>query len=428
MCAKTLSSHPNAFPADASVGVTALGLCDDLAGCSDDADRLTRVFLGEGMKAAHHLLAQWSDERGLSCRIDAAGNFIARRPAASDNAPVLLIGSHLDTVPNAGRYDGALGIVIGFAAVEQLGDIPLPFHVDVVAFSEEEGVRYRLSYIGSSALAGTFDPAWLDRVDDAGVAMHEAIASYGLNPGAIADAVYDRARLIGYIEAHIEQGPVLESLGQPVGIVSAIAGQSRLRLSFHGRAAHAGTTPMADRADALVAASRFIAAASDMSQSDPDLRVTIGRIDNLPNATNVIPETTTISLDVRHPLDAAREAAMTRLIDEARRLASAARVTFTIDESRSQAAVKMDDRLRACLAAAAKSAGCEAPVLPSGAGHDAVPMAALGPVSMLFVRHPGGVSHHPSERVEAGDVAVAIDVIVRCIGRIAEEHTRKPQP
>lgn len=394
--------------------------CDQLAACSDEPDRVTRLFLGPGMRAAHELVGGWMRRARLHCRVDGAGNLIGRRAATHENAPALLLGSHLDTVPNGGKYDGALGVLVALACVEALGDIELPFHLDVIGFSEEEGVRFRMPYLGSNAVTGRFDPAWLERTDDQGVTMQAAIERFGIDIKLLDTTPYNRDRVLGYIEVHLEQGPVLERESLPVGVVSAIAGQSRLRMTFTGEAGHAGTTPMYPRADALVAAARFIAAVSDYGKSVPDLRATVGFIANEPNVANVIPSATRVSLDIRHPRDAVRLQAIDDLINRTHADCRDSQVRFEIDEHRSDAAVAMDEHLAGTLAAAVRDRGLSVRTMMSGAGHDAVPMSALCGVAMLFVRHPGGVSHHPDERADREDVAVAVDVLTRAVKRLAQ--------
>lgn len=396
--------------------------CDELANCTSEPGRITRLFLDGGMRQAHRKLQQWMQDAGLAWRTDAIGNVIGRRKADhryGDSAPVLVIGSHIDTVPNGGKYDGVLGILVAIACARMMRDTELPFHVDVIAFSEEEGVRYRLPYLGSHAAAGCFDPQWLKRSDADDISMADAIRAFELNPKAVQDVAYSRSQLLGYMEVHIEQGPVLERRDLPVAIVSAIAGQSRLRLSFHGEAGHAGTTPMMPRSDALVAAAKWIDAVHEYAQSVDGLRATIGQIHNRPNIANVIPQYTQVSLDIRHPVDTVREEAMQHLIDRAHEIVAACNGSCRLDESDAQSAATMDPAMTQMLSAAVADAGVPAFTLPSGAGHDAVAMAAATSVAMLFVRSPGAISHHPDERVNTADVAVAINVVVNYLQRLS---------
>jgi len=396
--------------------------CDELAGCTEEPGRITRRFLTPPMRDAHQRLAEWAAHAGLTSRVDDAGNFVARlaRPNAQR---VMLVGSHLDTVPGGGRYDGVLGVLIGLAAAELVAEEALPYHVDVIGFSEEEGVRYNLPYIGSAAAAGVFQHEWLLRVDSAGVTLREAISAFALNGDGAEAAAYRPDEVIGYLEPHLEQGPVLERAGEPLGVVSAIAGQSRLRLEFVGEAGHAGTTPMPGRRDALVCASEFVQRVSDVGLETDDLRATVGRLNVSPGATNVIPERVELSLDVRHAEDAVREAAIERLLEAGHRIALRGGVRFAVVEQSGQGSVTVDPELTEMLAeSVGEAAGHEPKRLVSGAGHDAVVMARRFPVAMLFVRHPGGLSHCPDERAERDDVAAAIDATTRFLKRLAERE------
>jgi allantoate deiminase len=398
-----------------------LARCDALARFSEEPGRLTRTFLSEPMRALHDQLAGWMRQAGLGVRLDAAGNLIGHYPGADAGAPVLLIGSHVDTVPDAGKYDGILGVLVGVAALELQGGQPFPFAVDVLAFSEEEGVRYHTPYLGSSAVAGSFDPGWLGRTDARGVTMAEALRHFGLDPDEIPRAAYRRDQLLGYLEVHIEQGPVLEARGLPVATVSAIAGQSRLWLRFEGRAGHAGTLPMDFRRDALAAAAEFVLAAERQARGQEGLRATVGTVAVAPGAVNVVPGSARLSLDVRHARDEIREGAVAHLLQEAGAIAGRRGVRFHVDQAEHHRAVPADARLTDLLELAVVGAGCRPRQLVSGAGHDAAVLAALTPMAMLFVRSPGGVSHHPDEAVRPDDIATALEVAEGFLHILAEE-------
>ncbi len=391
---------------------TVMQRCDLLAVHSEQTDGLTRRFLSPPMHAVHRDLTKWMIESGMVVRVDSAGNIIGRRPAnVGSEARILLVGSHLDTVPNAGKYDGILGVVVSLAIIDALKDDKLPFAIDVIGFSEEEGVRYSQPYIGSRAIAGTFDPSWLDRVDESGIAMREAIAQFGLDVRGISDAAYDPERVIGYIETHIEQGPVLARRGLPVAVVDAIAGQSRLMIRFAGKAGHAGTTPMVPRQDALVGAARFVQAVQEMGQKTEGLRATVGRLDVTPNASNVIPSQVDLSLDIRHTSDPVRVEAIRELLELGNAIGIRDRLDFGVIHRSDTRSVQASADLVTVLSRAIDANGIESITMPSGAGHDAVVMADKFPIAMLFVRHPDGISHHPDERVDEADVAKAIDVM-----------------
>jgi len=407
--------------------------CDQLAACSEEAGRVTRLFLTPPMHDVHERLRRWMVDVGMKVRIDPVGNIVGRRLASDSQTTdlqatdlqatrVLLIGSHLDTVPNAGKYDGILGVLVGLAVVEALATVSLPFAIDVIGFSEEEGVRYSQPYLGSRAVAGNFDFAWLDRCDAAGISMREAVASFGQDSSKIADAAYNAADVVGYIEAHIEQGPVLERAGLPVAAVTSIVGQSRLVVRFLGAAGHAGTTPMVPRRDALVGAAKWIQEVQQTGVRTEGLRATVGRIIALPNASNVIPDYVELSLDVRHESNSIRLAAIDGLLDAGCQIAKSDDLEFSVAHRSDSRSVAVSPRLESILCESIAASGVEPLRLASGAGHDAVVMGEQFPMAMLFVRHPGGTSHHPDERVDVEDVAVAIDVMVDFVKRLADQE------
>jgi allantoate deiminase len=409
---------------------TVLERCDLLARCSEEPGRLTRRFATPALAEARHLVEGWMREAGLHTHCDPLGNLFGRRPGGGERA--LMLGSHIDTVRDAGRYDGPLGVLVALACAERLREAALPFALEVAAFADEEGVRYGTGYLGSSVPAGRFDEAWRERIDADGTALADAIRAWGGKPEAIAGGRRKPEELLGYVEVHIEQGPVLDDRDLPVGVVTGIAGQTRARVTFTGQAGHAGTTPMEGRRDALAAAAEWIAAveavargeehavpAADEHTRGGGLVATVGEIAAEPGASNVIPGRVTASLDVRHLQDAARERAVAALREHAVRIAAARGLEANWHELQSTAAVPCSPELTEELAAAVTDAGHEAPRLASGAGHDAAMMATIAPVAMLFVRCAGGVSHHPDESVRRGDVDVAIDVTTRFVERLA---------
>ncbi|MGI9255074.1 MAG: Zn-dependent hydrolase, partial [Thermomicrobiales bacterium] len=333
---------------------------------------------------------------------------------------VLAIGSHLDSVRYAGRYDGPLGVLLALAAAESRQGKPgLPFHLDVVAFADEEGLRFHTTYLGSRAFAGCFDPALLDLTDSDGITLAEAGRACGGDPAALLACPPSADRLLGYIEAHIEQGPALEALDAPLAVVTAIAGQTRVSLGFTGMAGHAGTVAMNLRRDALAAASEFVLAAESLARETTGLLATVGDLRVRPGASNVIPGETRLTLDVRSPDDAVRVAAVEHLATAAAGIARRRDVTLDWREVQSNPAVPMDPALTAALAAALTDAGYPLHRLPSGAGHDAVMIANACPVAMLFIRCAGGISHHPDASVTREDVAAALAVLSSTIDLIA---------
>ena len=359
----------------------------------------------------------------MAVRKDNVGNLRGRYEGTPGSTSTLLLGSHLDSVRNAGKYDGSLGVIVGLAAVRRLHDrgSRLPFAIEVVAFADEEGLRYDTPYIGSRALAGAFNVADLDRTDATGVTMEDAMRAFGGDPTQLEDDRWSGGDLLGYMEVHIEQGPVLEARGLPVGAVSAIAGQSRYHLTFTGEAAHAGTTPMDHRKDALVGASIFVQAVEDYAASQKGLVATVGQLSVQPGAANVVPGEVTLSLDVRHADDAERLLASERLIELAGQIAKHRSIAVTTRPVSDNPTVACSTHSTALLAQAIQDLDHSPVRLASGAGHDAVVMAGLTDVAMLFVRCKGGVSHNPAESVTEADVAVSIAVVSRFLELLAAE-------
>lgn len=385
----------------------AIARCRALAMYSEEPGVTTRTFLSPPMRLVHSELRDWMLKAGMTVAIDAAGNLRGSYAAAAADAPALWIGSHLDTVPNAGAFDGILGVVLGAKLVELLGGRRLRFGIEVVGFSEEEGVRFGLPFIGSRALIGDLDDATLARRDADGISVAEAIAAFGLRFQELDSAVAHR-RTLGYFEMHIEQGPVLESLGAPLGVVEAIAGQCRAVVTFDGRAGHAGTTPMSLRKDALAGAAEWIGAVEREAAATAGLVATVGRINAMPGASNVIAGSAELTLDVRHQEDSVRRSAVERLLTCAESVAGRRGLRVRSETSMDQAAVGMDAELKDALARAVVKSGHAVHRLVSGAGHDAMVMARRMPAAMLFLRSPGGISHHPDESVMEDDVAAAL--------------------
>jgi allantoate deiminase len=399
-----------------------LARCQTLARFSEDPAGTRRTFLSPPMRECHKEITQWLAALGVSVRIDAAGNLRALYPGAAPAAPRLLIGSHLDTVPNAGAYDGVLGVIIAVALLEPLEGRRLPFAIEVLGLSEEEGVRFGVPFIGSRALVGRLDDELLDRRDAQGISVRGAIENFGLRPAEIPQAVLPDD-VLGYLEFHIEQGPVLEDLGLPLAAVEAIAGQSRLEFTFTGRANHAGTTPMHLRYDSLAAAAEWIIVVEKEGREVPGLAATVGVIEAKPGATNCIAGRTRVSLDARHANDAVRHSAISTLIRQADEIAKRRELQVNFKTLFDQRAVPMNAFLIDQIAGAIRGLGCEPHRMVSGAGHDAMILAERVPAAMIFLRTPGGVSHHPSETVLPGDIAKA----VACGSRLLEQlaHSRE---
>lgn len=405
-----------------SLARTCLERCEVVARMTEREGEITRRFLTPPMRSVHQQLDTWAAEWGLDCRVDSLGNWLAKRPSSSPNAKTLLIGSHLDTVPNGGRFDGTLGVVMGLSVIEATRDLSLPFHLQVVGFSEEEGVRYALPYLGSRCLTGTFDSKWLDRFDDSNVSMRSAIESFGLSTRGIAEDHLPPDSVLAFVEPHIEQGPQLIQAQCSVGLVTAIAGQSRMALKFTGMPGHAGTTPMDQRSDALVAVARVVTELTRYAENVEDLRFTFGRIEAQPNARNVIAGVVHLTADVRHADDRIRLDAVEYLKDYAEQVSRQSSVRFEIVEHVQQAAIAMDPSVQEALGQAVLDSGLKSFELSSGAGHDAAVMAEAFPTGMLFLRQPSPISHHPDENVNEEDVADGIQVLINWVTRLAKEQ------
>jgi allantoate deiminase len=395
-----------------------------LAGYSEEIDRLTRRYGTQALADAGELVADWMRAAGMRVRRDAIGNLIGRVEGGWPDAPALMLGSHLDTVPDAGRYDGVLGVLAAIAVVERLRDraAELPFALEVTAFADEEGSRFGTAFLGSSVLAGGFDRAALARVDSDGVSLDDAIREFGGDPGALGTARREPGSLVGYAELHIEQGPVLEGLGLPIGIVSGIAGQTRAAVRFTGHLGHAGTVPMELRRDALAAAAQMVGEVEAVARHTPGLIATVGDLAVAPGAANVIAGRADLVLDVRHPEDADRRWAVDLLRRRAGEIASARAVECDWAPLHEQAAVRCDPGLTGRMWQAVQDVGVEPHALASGAGHDAATMARIAPMTMLFVRCAGGLSHHPDESVSEADVSVAVDALTRFVELVAERN------
>jgi allantoate deiminase len=397
------------------LATSVLERCDALATFSEEEGRLTRRFATPALRAGGEAVADWMRAAGMTVRRDAIGNIVGR--LEGDGPRTLLMGSHLDSVRDAGRYDGPLGILVAIACAQRLRG-RLPFALEVYAFADEEGVRYGTAYLGSGVVAGRFDPAVLQRRDADGITMADAIAAFGGDADALAAARRDPEGLLGYVEVHIEQGPVLEAHDAAVGIVDAIDGQTRAAVTFAGAAGHAGTVPMELRRDALTAAAEWILAVEGLARETDGLVATVGEARVEPGAGNVIPGRVALTLDIRDADDDAREAARDTLRNRARTIATTRGLNVEWEVVQETRAIACSSQLSNALATAAGHSGHRELRLTSGAGHDAAVMAALTPVAMLFVRCAGGVSHNPAESVAHADVAAAIEVI----GRFLEAH------
>ncbi|HEX4119186.1 MAG TPA: allantoate amidohydrolase [Verrucomicrobiae bacterium] len=394
---------------------------ESLGKITEESGRLTRTFGSPAMCQANELAGLWMKQAGMTVRQDAIGNLIGHYSCARPGARKLLLGSHLDTVRNAGKFDGALGVLLAIACVEQLRR-PVPFNIEVIAFADEEGVRFQSSYLGSRAVTGNFDSKDLDRTDADGITMAEGIRSFGGDPLAVSSCRIDAKELIGYVEAHIEQGPVLEHHHHAIGIVSAIAGQTRVQVELQGTAGHAGTVPMALRKDALCAAAEFTLAVEKQAREIPELVATVGELAVERGASNVIPGFVRLSLDVRHQDDATREAACESLRQSLGDVARRRQIESSWQIIQKTSSAPCSAELSALLREAATKHQPQLMTLPSGAGHDAAVMAKITPVAMLFLRCKNGLSHHPDEWAAPEDIAVALATLSDFISLLAARH------
>jgi len=387
---------------------------------SDSPDGLTRLFLSPAHAQATAMVTEWMEDAGLSVHMDAVGNVVGRSGVPR---PVLLLGSHIDTVRDAGMYDGNFGVAAAVEAMRRLraAGETLPFGVEVIAFGDEEGVRFAHTLSGSKAVAGIFEAAALESVDANGMRMGDALAAFGGNPAGIAAMARQKQDVLGYVELHIEQGPVLEARNLGVGVVTAINGASRFSVTITGSAGHAGTVPMGMRLDALSAASEMVLAVETIGCSAPGLVATVGSLNVHPGAPNSVPGRVVFSVDVRAPEDFIRHEAAAKIRRAFEEIAARRKISMMMQQGHDAPATPCAPWLQTQLAAAVEAQGVSALYLPSGAGHDAMAMAALCPVGMLFVRCEGGISHTPEENISEADAELAVDVLIEFLRKFKAE-------
>jgi allantoate deiminase len=391
---------------------------DALAALSEAPDNLTRVFLSEQHRAAAELLTSWMQQAGMLVQMDAIGNVCGRYEGDTPGLPCLMLGSHVDSVRDAGKWDGPLGVITAIACVDDLHrrGVRLPFAVEVVAFADEEGTRFGSTLLGSRAVAGTFVESAFAVRDRDGVSMRDAMLAFGLDPDHIGAAARAPAQILAYLELHIEQGPVLEAQHLPVGVVTAIAGATRLAVELHGTAGHAGTVPMPMRRDALTGAAECILAVEEFCRADRGGLVgTVGYINAMPGATNVIPGLVSFTLDIRASKDSYRKMAVTDIVREIETIARQRHLDLQINVTHESRTAPCAPWLQQQIGAAIAAEGMRVLELPSGAGHDGMAMIDITEIAMLFVRCRGGVSHNPAEHVDDADVAAGARVLLRVI-------------
>ncbi|WP_336777383.1 allantoate amidohydrolase [Pantoea sp. USHLN256] len=396
--------------------------CDTLAAISESEEGLTRVYLSPEQLRANARVAEWMQAAGMTTWQDAVGNICGRYEATQPGAQALLLGSHLDTVRNAGRYDGMLGVLSAIETVQWLHDRQqrLPLAIEIIGFGDEEGTRFGITLLGSRGMTGSWPESWVTHPDGNGITVAEAMQDVGFDAAKILDAARDVNDIAAYLELHIEQGPCLEQEDLALGVVTAINGARRLNCSFIGEAGHAGTVPMTHRKDALAAAAEWMVFIEHTTaEHDPQLVATVGTLSCLPGAVNVIPGEVQLSLDVRGPQDEPLERLLSTLLTQAQAIALRRGLTFSANEYYHIAATACDARLQQALSHAVETVQGRSLSLPSGAGHDAIAIAERWPVGMLFVRNHRGISHHPAESVQAEDVALGVQAYLQAVCDIA---------
>jgi len=374
-------------------------------------------YLSPEQRAANELVTGWMREAGMSARLDAAGNVVGRYEGERPGLPCLILGSHLDTVRDAGKYDGMLGVISAIECVRTLHARAkrLPFAIEVIGFADEEGTRFNATLLGSRAVAGTFKPEVLANVDKDGVSMREAMRGFGLDPARIGEAAHRRQDVLAYAELHIEQGPVLEAEGLPVGVVTAINGATRFAVEVQGLAGHAGTVPMGLRQDALAAAAECVLAIERRCSAEPELVGTVGKLECLPGAVNVIPGKVKFTIDIRSPRDAQRLAAVQDVLETMAAICKRRNALLTATKTHEGGVAACAPWLQQQIGDAIAAEGLEVRKLPSGAGHDGMAMIDLTDIGMLFVRCEKGISHNPAEAMTLDDVAISARVFLRFI-------------
>jgi allantoate deiminase len=396
--------------------------CDALAEISETPGQLTRVYLSLEHLRANARVGEWMREAGMSVWQDSVGNICGRYEGLTPDAPALLLGSHLDTVRNAGRYDGMLGVLTAIEVVRAFHQqgTRLPVALEIIGFGDEEGTRFGITLLGSRGLTGTWPESWLECQDAEGTSVAQALTIAGLDPLEVALATRPVSDIAAYLELHIEQGPCLEQQDLALGVVTAINGARRLNCTFLGLAGHAGTVPMTQRQDALAAAADWMAQAERATrESDPHLVATFGTLQCLPGAANVIPGEVKMTLDIRGPEDAPLDALLEKLLTLGQDIAHQRGCQFSAEEYYRIAATRCDPTLQSILNEAVVQVQGKTLLLPSGAGHDAIAIAERWPVAMLFVRCRGGISHHPDESVTTADVALALQAFYQAVCKAA---------
>ena len=398
-----------------SFGARAFQRLEALRAYTDEPGKITRLYLSPAHIRSIDFIVEEMRKAGCdSVHVDALGTVVGRYEGKTSGLPALLIGSHIDTVVDGGAYDGALGVIAGLGVVEALhhNNERLDFAIEILGFGDEENVRFPANLTSSRALAGTLEESALDARDEQGLSIRDALIANGFDPSKMKTLKRDAKNVIGYVEVHIEQGPVLEAENLSIGVVTAINGATRWALTVTGEPGHAGTVPMAMRHDALTAAAEMALAIERIGRSHESVVATVGRFQAYPGAVNVIPGDVRFTLDTRAPDDALRETIITMIEGECKAIAARRHVTLRIDPLSSAKATPMASHMVAGLSEAIGRRQITPRLLPSGAGHDAMAMADLCPAGMMFVRCKGGISHSPLESMTEADCDTAIDVLL----------------
>ncbi len=405
------------YTAQTDAGLRILQRCDQLATISAPSSGVTRLYLTAEHRKAAELLQNWMIEAGMSARIDEVGNVIGKYASQSGNGPYLMLGSHFDSVIDAGKYDGPLGVITAIDCVARLKEVNkrLPIGLEVVAFGDEEGTRFATALAGSSAITGSFGDAHFNAKDSHGISVEEALKHFGLDPSKVPHAAHSSTDVIGYVEVHIEQGPVLEAESKPVGVVTGIFGQTRAKVTFKGAPNHAGTVPMRLRHDPLLAACEFCLVVERVAKSHSDTVATVGQFLALPGAMNIIPGAVELSIDVRSALDGVRTSCFDEIVASGQSIARKRGVEFDAKKLIDLNACPCSPVLVEKISSAIQSLGERPLLMPSGAGHDGMAMSKLTDIGMIFVRCDRGISHSPEESVKIEDVSVAAEVMYKLI-------------
>ena len=401
--------------------------CEALSLFSQSKKYMDRRYLSREHHQTNQKVAEWMEQAGMHSWHDEAGNIWGRYECADPEASTLILGSHLDTVPNGGKYDGILGVVTPISIIQHCheNNIQFPFHIDIVGFGDEEGTRYSTTLLGSRAVTGNWQEHWATLTDDENITLTEAMQQFKLNIEHVYSASRANDKILGFFEVHIEQGPVLEAEGLPVGIVTSIAGAKRFMIKVTGTAGHSGTVPMTMRQDAMVACAKMVVSIEQIAK-DYGVVATVGRLNVQPGAVNVIPGDVEFSLDIRSESDDKRDLALAQIQQSLYDIAKNSNVAIEWHQIHAAQSVACATKFQSLLQEAIIQADIKPVSLFSGAGHDAMEMANICPIGMLFTRCAGGISHHPDESITVEDVASTLQVLYNLLMLLSKSPTITP--